>query len=203
MSKILKALVDIIRKLWAGDVTIQLFPFVFNGDVYIYANSSFNSSNGKKCQLSRIGTSNITIAVERTFVIGIIVLLLLALLLIAFLIVRLLLIIIPSDSPYDQLLETGMFFENQESRYITWSEVQSLCVIDGVTPQWAIQTAINSFYAAEHLVFSEQSGYRDYFCQWDWYQPDNSVSEKMAWESMSECAKANVRLLSVARRLLS
>lgn len=203
MNKISKAFVSLLKKLWGGGITIQLFPFVFEGDVYIIINNPFKPNSGQDQQLRRIGTSNITIVIERIMVIGIIVLLLFAFLIIVLFIVRWLVTIIPSDSPYDHLLETGMFFTDQDMRYITWSEVQSLCSIDGVTPRWAIQTAINSFYAAEHLVFSEQSGYRDYFFQWDWYNPDESVSEKMAWDTMSEYAKANVKLLSVARRLLS
>lgn len=203
MSKNIKAFVSFLKKLWVGGITIQFFPFVFERDVNININSPFKPNNGQAQQLRKIGANDITIVVERIIVIGIVVLVITAFLIVALFIVRWLVTIIPSESPYDHLLETGMFFENQDKRYITWSEVQSLCSIDGVSPRWAIQTAINSFYAVEHLVFSEESGYRDYFAQWSWYQPDSSVSEKMAWESMSEYAKANVKLLSVARRLLS
>lgn len=132
MGKI-KAFVSFLKKLWGGGITIQLFPFVFEGDVYIII-SPFKPNDGQEQQLRRIGTSDITIVVERIMVIGIIILLLFAFLIMALFIVRWLVTIIPSDSPYEHLLETGMFFTHQDMRYITWSEVQSLCSIDGVTP---------------------------------------------------------------------
>jgi len=110
---------------------------------------------------------------------------------------------IPSESPIDRFVATGLFFENQDSRCISWAEIQSLFVIEGVSPRWAIQAAINSFYAQAHLYFTERSDWYGFFEQWSWYQPDVNVSTEMAWASMSAYAQENVNRLSIARKWLS
>lgn len=209
MGKVIKRFVSLLKKLWGGSVNLSFILTIINGNAYFTGNGQPTSpehsvpNENQEKQPQSYKTSTSLIIIQRFFVIAILAFFLAVVFIFILGIVRVSFAIIPAESPFQHLQETGMFFEDQESRYISWSEVQSLYKIDGISPRWALQTEINSYYAAQGLVFSKQSGYRDYFCQWDWYHPDESISEQMAWDAMSEYSKANVKLLSVARRLLS
>lgn len=197
----MRKIAKLFKKLWAGDFTFVLFNFEIHNHIEI------DGEKASKKHISQKDTDSspciAQVVAGRLFTIIIIILLVIIILALIWLIIRVLFIHLPSESPIDRFVETGLFFENQDSRCISWAEIQSLFVMEGISPQWAIQAAINSFYAQAHLYFTERSDWYGFFEQWSWYQPDANVSAEMAWASMSVYAQENVNRLSIARRWLS
>lgn len=210
MSKLIKRIFALIKNLWSGSINLHVVFNVFFGDVNIWnggqASNAGSPGSQKTCDGEHIKEKRTNIgseAIQKFLAILIIFAVLLVVFFIALGVIRLAFAVLPAASPFQHFQETGSFFADHNTRYISWAEIQSLYKVPGVSPRQAIQTEINSYYAEMGLVFSVQSGYRDFFCKWDWYTPDETVSEQRAWNSMSEYSKANIKLLSVARRLLS
>ena len=209
MGKIIKKIFALIKTLWGGNISLHVvFNFIF-GDAYIRndgqaanAGPPGSSKASEDKHIKENSTSIGSKAIQKFLAVLIVFGILLLLFVFVLFIIRIAFTVLPAASPFQHFQETGSFFADHNTRYISWAEIQSLYKIPGVSPRQAIQTEINSYYAEMGLVFSVQSGYRDFFCKWDWYTPEETVSEQMAWDSMGKIAQVNIKRLCFARQML-